>query len=66
MKPINNTGKERNIYFDILRVIAMFAVVGVHICGSLITDRLSGGVILLEHFNNLGVFSFLPLADILL
>ncbi len=43
MKQKDSFKKERNKYFDILRVIAMFAVMGVHICGSLITDEISGG-----------------------
>lgn len=43
MKQRDSFEKERNEYFDILRVTAMIAVMGVHICGSLITEEMSGG-----------------------
>lgn len=53
---------ERSIYFDILRCIAMFAVVGVHVFGSILPVEF-GGVnwllyLVVERFNGLGVFFF--------
>lgn len=63
MKQRDSFEKERNEYFDILRVTAMIAVMGVHICGSLITEEMSGGVtVIIEHFNSLGVFSFFAIS----
>ena len=52
----------RSIYFDILRCVSMFAVVGVHVYGSLLPG-ISGGInsilsSIVENFNSLGVFFF--------
>lgn len=56
---------ERSMYFDVLRCISMFAVVGVHVYGSLLPS--AGGVnpilsSIVEHFNSLGVFFFFAIS----
>ncbi|MCR5789597.1 MAG: acyltransferase [Lachnospiraceae bacterium] len=60
----------RNLYYDVIRVIAMFLVIGVHAVGSIEqnagNDLQRAFVSFLERINNLGVPTFFALSGVLI